>query len=58
MTYHIILEGNIVDGVTFIGPFPTNHEAVVYATDRCVAEWSVTEMEPPRDQNQAFQTPD
>jgi hypothetical protein len=42
---YIIITGNIVDGMGFVGPFPNHEAAVAYAERECT-EWVVAELEP------------
>jgi hypothetical protein len=34
-TWHLVFTGNIFDGMSFIGPFPTARDAVAFGTDWC-----------------------
>jgi ribosomal protein L37AE/L43A len=43
---HILIFGNPVDGLTFVGPFDTHEEAVTYG-EPIAEEWWVSELDEP-----------
>lgn len=45
MNYIIVL-GNAVQGLTFVGPFPTHTDATVYADSYIDDDWVVAELHP------------
>lgn len=43
---HVIIVGNVVDGLSFIGPFDSNSKALDYGQG-LIDEWHVAEMQEP-----------
>jgi len=44
---HIIIEGNSVDGLTFIGPFDSQDAAVEFADTNCDTGWLIGNLTSP-----------
>ncbi len=38
----IVVAGDVVDGLMFIGPFHGEDEAILWATDHCIESWLVS----------------
>ena len=47
VTQYIIIAGNVVDGLTHIGPFTSAERANEYADEVCRDIWTVTTLDPP-----------
>lgn len=47
---YIIIFGNVVDGLTFRGPFETSSAAIDYA-DPLAEEWVIAELTPPQQES-------
>lgn len=44
-TQYIIIEGNVVDGLNFYGPYNSHDEAVEIAEENCAdGDWSIAEL--------------
>lgn len=41
---HMVVEGNVFDGLTFYGPFKTQEDAIEYAGLEDLVEWTACPM--------------
>lgn len=49
---HVIVHGNPVDGLSFIGPFPTGSDAMEWGDKHLQDEdWWIAPIEPPKEQD-------
>lgn len=45
--WHIVVTGNVIDGLFFFGPFPSYDDALEYVESINDADWHVVELQPP-----------